>query len=227
MMNSGFTLVEIMIALTLLSMIVLLLFSSLHTVNRSWKSGLDKVDKNDEIRLVSDYIRKQITQTVPLLWLNQDGRRLVFIGKQKQLTFTSTLPAHRGGGGLYFMTLKVDETGESKQLVLNYHRADPGISPFDPPPLDKQTRILLLDNIEVIDFTYYGYEHDDEPVWHDNWQNEATLPRLVRLNIQQSEPQRSWPEMTIAIHTKSTPAQPQYIQQDRREPTLAYQSQVN
>jgi general secretion pathway protein J len=223
-MNYGFTLVEIMIALTLLSMILLLLFGSLHTVNRSWQSGLEKIDKNDEIRLVSDFIRRQITQTVPLLWINKDGDRLVFYGEQNELTFTSTLPSHRGGGGLYFMTLKVNETGKSKQLGLNYYRANPGISPFDPPPVDEQTHVLLLENIDIINFAYYGQDNsDDDPKWHDSWQNEQTLPKLVRLNIHQSEPERSWPVMTMAIPSKHTQGQPQYILQDRRESPLAYQ----
>lgn len=223
-MNYGFTLVEIMIALTLFSMILLLLFGSLHTVSRTWQSGLEKIEKNDEIRLVSHFIRRQITQTVPLLWINQDGRRLVFHGEQNELTFTSTLPAHRGGGGLYFMTLKINGTGESKQLDLNYHRANPGISPFDPPPFDEQTQVLLLENIEAINFAYYGQDNpDDGPKWHDNWQSEDTLPKLVRLNIHQSEPERSWPVMTIAIPSTHTQGQPQYILQDRRDSSLAYQ----
>ena len=223
-MNYGFTLVEIMVALTLLSMILLLLFSSLYTVNRSWKSGLEKIDKNDEIRLVSDFIRRQVVQTVPLLWINQDGRRLVFHGDQNELSFTSTLPAHRGGGGLYFMTLKVNETGKSKQLELSYHRADPRISPFDSPPLDKQTHVLLLKSIEAINFAYYGHDKPgDDPKWHDSWQSERTLPKLVRLNIHQSEPERIWPAMTIAIQSKHTSAQPQHMLQDRHESSLAYQ----
>jgi general secretion pathway protein J len=224
MMNHGFTLIEIMIALTLLSMILLLLFASLHTVNRSWQSGLEKIDKNDEIRLVSDFIRRQITQTVPLLWINQDGRRLVFHGEQNELTFTSTLPSHRGGGGLYFMTLKVNNTGKSKQLDLNYYGANPGISPFDPPPVDEQTHVLLLENIDAINFDYYGQDNpDDDPKWHDNWQNKETLPKLVRLSIHQTEPERSWPVMTMAILSVHTQAEPQYILQDRHDASLAYQ----
>ena len=222
--NYGFTLVEIMIALTLLSMILLLSFGSLHTISRSWQSGLEKIEKNDEIRLISHFIRRQITQTVPLLWINQEGDHLVFHGEQNELTFTSTLPSHRGGGGLYFMTLKLNETGKSKQLELNYHRANPGISPFDPPPIDEQTHVLLLENIEAINFAYYGHDNpDDDLDWHDSWQNEDELPKLVRLNIHQSEPARSWPAMIMAIQSTHTEAEPQYILQDRRESSLAYQ----
>jgi general secretion pathway protein J len=222
--NCGFTLVEIMIALTLLSMILLLLFGSLHTISRSWQSGLVKINKNDEIRLVSDYIRRQITQSVPLLWINQDGDRLVFYGEQNELTFTSTLPTHRGGGGLYFITLKVSDTGKSKQLDLNYYRANPGVSPFDPPPFDEQTQVTLLENIEAINFVYYGHDNpDDDPKWHDSWQNEETLPKLVRLTIHRTEPERSWPAMTMAIQSSHTQAEPQSISQDRRESSMAYQ----
>lgn len=176
------------------------------------------------MRLVSHFIRRQITQTVPLLWINKDGDRLVFFGGQNELTFTSTLPAHRGGGGLYFMTLKINETGKSRQFDLNYYRANPGISPFDPPPFDEQTHVTLLENIEGIKFAYYGRDKpDDDPRWHDSWQNEETLPKLVRLNIHQTEPERIWPVMTMAIPSVHTQAEPQYILQDRGRSPLAYQ----
>lgn len=217
--NHGFTLVEIMITLTLLSMILLLLFGGLHTANRTWQSGTLRIIKNDEMRVFSQFIRKQIAQTVPLVWVNQDTFRLVFDGEQNELTFTSTLPAHRGDGGLYFMTLEAVESEGSKQLDLVYHRANPGISPFDTIFSDNQTRVLLIEDIEAIEFAYYGHKHpDDEPEWYDRWQNEEVLPKLVRLKVHTSDPGRNWPVMNIPIHTTSIEGQPQYILQDQIEP---------
>jgi len=197
--NQGFTLVEIMITLTLLSMILILLFGSLHTANLNWQTGAQKIEKNDETRHVGQFIRKLITQAVPLMWINQDGQRLVFRGDQEELIFTSTLPAHRGGGGLYVITLKTAETDGSKGLDLLYRRASPESYPLESGSIDDQTRVPLADDIEKIEFSYYGQaERDDELRWHNNWQNDETLPKLVRLKIQASDPQHDWPTMNIA-----------------------------
>jgi general secretion pathway protein J len=217
-MHYGFTLVEITIALTLLSMIMLLLFGSLHTANRSWQSGVMKVEQNDELRLIGHFIRRQIAQTMPLVWVNREGRRLVFHGEQDELTFTSTLPSYRGDGGLYFMTLKVDDSGGSKQLALIYRRATPEVSPFTTDFFDEQTRVLLIENIEAIEFAYYGNENPgDNPRWHDSWQHDDMLPKLVRLKVHSYDPGRNWPVINLAIPSTPVVGQPLIIRQDNLE----------
>ena len=213
--SHGFTLVEIMIALTLLSMILILLFGSLHTANLNWQTGTQKIEKNDEIRHVGQFIRKLITQAVPLMWINRDGERLVFQGEVEELTFTSALPAHRGGGGLYFITLKAVDTDGSKGLYLLYRRASPESYPFGSKSFENQKRVPLIDGIEKIEFSYYGRaEPDDEQKWHNHWQNDEVIPELVKLKIHSSDPQQHWPTMNIAMLPVPIKGKTQYIVQD-------------
>jgi len=217
-MNRGFTLVEIMIALTLLSMLLLLLFGSLHTASRSWQSGTRKTEQNDELRVIAGFIRRQIAQSIPLEWANREEVRMVFQGEHNELTFTSTLPAYRGGGGLYIMTLKVVDSGSSKQLDLSYRRADPAISPFAADAPVNQTSVLLADNIDAIEFAYYGRAGpEDTPKWYDEWPQEGMLPRLVRLKIHSSDPGQNWPVLDIAIQSMSITEHPQVILQDQHD----------
>ena len=56
----GFTLIEILVSLTLLGIIFLLLFSCLYTSNKSWIAGEKKISRNDEVRLVSHFLRRHI-----------------------------------------------------------------------------------------------------------------------------------------------------------------------
>ena len=213
--NHGFTLVEIMITLTLLSMILVLLFGSLHTVNLNWQTGTQKIEKNDEIRHVGQFIRKLLTQAVPLMWINRDGQRLVFNGDHEELTFTSTLPSHRGGGGLYLINLKAVDADGSKGLDLLYQRASPESYPFGSGSFDNQTRVPLANNVEKIEFSYFGRsEPGNEQKWHNNWKSEQVLPKLVQVKIQSSDPEQHWPIMNIAILPVPIKGKTQYIVQD-------------
>jgi general secretion pathway protein J len=201
---------------------MLLLFGSLHTATRSWRTGIMKVEQNDELRLIGHFIRRQIAQTIPLMWVNKDGRSLVFHGHRDELIFTSTLPAYRGAGGLYFMTLKVDDSGESKQLDLIYRSANPAVSPFTTDFFDEQPHVLLADDIETIEFSYYGNENPhDTPDWKDTWQSEYTLPKLVRLKVHSSDPGRNWPVINIAIPSTPVVGQPQIILEDTLESPIS------
>lgn len=206
----GFTLIEVIIAMTLLSLILVLLFSTIFTANKSWQSTERKITQNDELRLVGHFIQRHISQNIPLLWVDQKEQKLIFEGKTNELRFTSTLPAHRGGGGIQLITLKVTETDDVRHLDLTYRHADPDSSPFERD--EEAEHVILLENINSIEFSYYGREKiDQDPVWRDEWQNNAILPMLISLKIHAVDENLDWPEMKIPVHASHVRGQAQFI----------------
>jgi len=210
----GFTLVEILIAMVLLSMTLLLLFSSLYTANKYWQMGEKTIEKNEETRLVSQFIRRQITQTVPILWVENGERKLLFQGKQNELSFVSTLPAHRGGGGLHTLTLKVVATDSTNQLGLSYHLLDPDKVPFSDSINDHEF-VVIVDDIDTISLSYFGIiKNDDEARWYKEWDSEATMPQLVRLRIhpknQSTNRNNDWPLIDIPIQASFVRGLPEF-----------------
>lgn len=208
--NSGFTLIEVIIAMTILSLILVLLFSTLYTANRSWQTTEKKITQNDELRLVGHFIQRQLSQTVPLMWVDKKERHLIFEGKHDELRFTSSLPAHRGGGGIQIMTLKINQLDDTYHLILNYRNASPDTSPFEESGDDEQ--VTLLENINNIEFSYYGSDKfDEEPIWRDEWQNNELLPVLIRIKIHAANGNPDWPEIKIPLHANYIKGQPQFI----------------
>ena len=208
--SKGFTLIEVIIAMTLLSLILVLLFSTLFTANRSWQSTEKKITQNDELRLVGHFIQRQLSQTIPLMWIDKDERRLIFEGGNNELRFTSALPAHRGGGGIQIITLKVNQVDETRHLDLYYRNADPDSSPFEKE--DGIEQITLLENIDNIELAYFGREKlDEDPVWRDEWKNDELLPLLISLKIHTVEGSPDWPEIKIPLHSNFIKGQAQYI----------------
>ncbi len=142
--NTGFTLIEIIIAMTLLSLILVLLFSTIFTANKSWQSTERKISHNDETRIVAQFIQRQITQMTPLLWFDNNKRKLLFSGTNNEISFTITLPAHRGGGGVQLVTLKINNTDDKNHLDLYYRHASGDVFPFEN---DNFEQVTLLEDI--------------------------------------------------------------------------------
>jgi general secretion pathway protein J len=215
----GFTLIEILISMVLLSMILLLLFSSLYTANKYWQMGEKTVEQNEETRLVNHFIRRLIIQTVPILWVDDGEKKLLFQGKQDELRFVSTLPAHRGGGGLHTLILKVVTTDSTKQLGLTHSLLDPDIEPFSD-LINEEEFITIANDIDTIKLSYFGkLKKDEEAQWFEEWDSEIYIPQLVRLRI---HPQNhllnrinDWPVIDIPIQASFVQGQPEFMIQTR------------
>lgn len=212
--SQGFTLIEILIALVLLSMILLLLFSSLFTATKYWTIGENKIEKNDEVRLISTFIRKQVTQTIPLLWVDSGKRKLLFQGQRNELFFISTLPSHRGGGGVHSLRLKVMQIDDGSQLGMTYSLLTPDIIPFTANPDSQERFVTIANNIDSINLSYYGKEkNDEEPRWFDVWKNNDLLPQLVRIKIISLDENVIWPVIEIPIKASHVNGTPEFIVQ--------------
>ena len=72
----GFTLAEVLVAMALLGLVLIMMFSALHTTSRSWYLGEARAVQNDERRLVQSFLRRQFEQVVPLLQFDSPPLRL-------------------------------------------------------------------------------------------------------------------------------------------------------
>ena len=204
----GFTLLEVMVAMVVLSFIFLILFSSLFSANKYWQTAETISEKNDELRLVSRFIRKSISQSIPLIWVDKKKRTLLFKGEQDKLAFTSRLPAHRGGGGLYLITLHVLEKDDMNQLAIHYKLIQPDEYPMDNIS-DETKHTTLIKNIDSISFSYFGKEDNNlQAQWHNEWPNKEQLPRLIKIELVSESSAKKWPDITIPfqnIHSTNLP----------------------
>ena len=203
--DSGFTLIEILIALTLFSVTLILIFSGLNTTSRSWLASERQIEKNEIQRLVIAFVKRQLGQTVPLIQLDGKKNNLLFKGTQHSLQFVSALPAHRGGGGLYLLNLEVD-----MGLNLQYQMmsSDVGItSAFSGDNIHSQS---LIPNIDTITFSYFGSEQQDEiPSWHKQWENKNRLPDIISMRLTSTDLTTYWPEIRVPVRTQTSRGQAQ------------------
>ena len=203
--HSGFTLLEVLVALVLIGFLLLMLYGSLYAGARHWRAGEVQAQKNDDKRLVLPFIRRIISETMPMFLADGQGARLMFFGDDSSLQFVSRLPAHHAGSGIYLLKLKAVDN----ELLLKYTPLSGDKAMFEEDVFVETEQISLLMDMETIDLDYYGRNTPDtEPAWHDNWDNETFLPELIRLTIHAYE-FSTWPSMVIAVRARAVRGLPQ------------------
>jgi general secretion pathway protein J len=200
--EQGFTLLELLVAITLLGLLMAALFGGLRLGARVWETGEARLDASARVQVVQDFLRQRLAAAVPfeVVMLAEDGRpELAFRGTGDELRFAGVLPDHLGAG-LYLMQLTVaagGDDGERRDLVLRWQPLDlEGDSPEAPP--EPEERVLLA-GIETLELAYFGTQDRREaPDWWPEWTQQDVLPGLVRVVLRfPPDDLRHWPELIV------------------------------
>ena len=66
--QQGFTLLELLIALTLLGLILVLLFGGLRLGVRSWDASQQQIDTLNSLRSLESFLRREMSVAQPPFW---------------------------------------------------------------------------------------------------------------------------------------------------------------
>jgi general secretion pathway protein J len=193
--NIGFTLLEVMLAMTLLSIMVVLLFSSLKIGAESWNKGESKIAEVNEKAVVYQFFKRHLPSIRPL-WddFSDDERRFSFQGEVDTFQFVSVFPVSAARKGLQLFKIFPDKSEKGVIKVL--------LTPFYPTLEEQQwepEEVVLLENVEEFEISYFGKDDsENEGVWVDNWQEKELLPALLKIKIVLKD-HSYWPEMIFAL----------------------------
>lgn len=211
--KNGFTLVEVLIGITILGFILLLTFSSLYSAGKTWATNENKTNQIDEMRLASNFLRQYIQQTIPLIWISSNGRQIAFQGKHNEIDFVSPLPTHRGGGGLYLLAVKTIRQADSTNLVLQYKLTTPQNQSFEFAADDSQETAVLAEDVDELSIAYFGkLAHESKAQWYTEWRSADVLPRMIRIRIASSTDHTQWPDLYISIPAQAQDGRPEQLQ---------------
>jgi general secretion pathway protein J len=204
--EAAFTLLELMVALLVLTLIVTSAFGAVRLGERSWQAGLARADASEELRMVSAFLRRQFSQILPLDWPAADNaKRIAFQGSREQVRFISPAPDRRGASGLLEFRLAVEAHADGVRLVLDHRLLDPGSPEWG--PIEDAERIVLAENLSHASLAYYGAPGaDEEPAWHDEWPEESdNFPLLVQVKLIDSASRHAWPDLYLSVHGERSP----------------------
>lgn len=201
--QAGFTLLELLIAVTLLGLLMAALFGGLRLGVRAWEVSGERLDANARMEMVQHFLRGRLTQIYPVV--GGTGRRsyLVFRGEPDELTFV-TLLSERLGVGLALMSIRPG--GEDQRSLQLRWRAF-GAAAEETADMEATQTHTLLDGVERVEFRYYGtFEEGTPGAWHDEWIEATTLPKLIRMRVVFApDDGRIWPDLVVRPMVDGTP----------------------
>ncbi len=194
----GFTLIEVLIAMTLLSIMVVLLFSSLSICAKSWEQGDSKIAEVNEVAVVYNFFQRHLSSAIPL-WndfsvTEQGDRTFSFQGKKQFLQFVSTFPASAAKSGMQLFTIQQQQQ-DNEQLI------NVTLTPFFPVTEGEAWRTeeaVLLKHVSDFSLAYFGPDETGESRWQDEWLEKELQPQLIKINISTTNGV-FWPEMIIEL----------------------------
>jgi general secretion pathway protein J len=197
--QSGFTLIELVVAMALLGTMMVLLYSGLSFSLRSWDAGEVNGRRVADRRIGENFLRRELSELFPMRWKDPVALKVAFEGEKERLRFVSSRPAGVTLGGLSLVSLEVERGASDRERHLVMRRAMPDDEAKDFGPLDKGERTVLLEDVDSIQFSYFGAENDfTASKWNDTWPYVERVPQMIRLRMRSTD-STFLPDMVVRI----------------------------
>ncbi len=197
--QQGFTLVELLLAVTLMGLLLALAYGGLRAASRASESGQQVLEESSRLRITHQFIRKQINLMLPLPY-SSEGEELqaqtTFEGFAERITFVGPMPGYLARGGPQVQVMEVVDGEEGLQLQFNHAP----LQGFDPELLLEREPVVLLEGLEVAAFSFLELDEEGLPVgWTEEWTDTVILPAAVRLDVAFREDAAvHWPELVAS-----------------------------
>lgn len=199
---SGFTLVELLVAVTVVAFLAVLLFDGLRFATRSGDDIGRRVADAGQIALAYDFMTNELAGAQPLAGGDKADAPIDFVGEPDAVGFVALLPADTATGGFFRLRAALDHRKAGQRLMVSWESWQrPGAAPT----VATGTPSVLLDGVRHIAFAYYGIQDPNQPLgWSDHWTDRRSLPQLIRLNVVLADGTQA-PDLIIAPRLAGPP----------------------
>jgi general secretion pathway protein J len=192
----GFTLLEMLIGMTLVGFILTLLFAGLSLGTRSWEAGEERIVTSTRQAVAVDFIRHAIERAYPLRWRVDNEEQLAFAGEPESLRFVGAVAMREGTSVNHLIALDLEAGDGGRDLVMRWQLPDARAPGFD--ALQTASPKILVRSVKGMTFAYFGaHANTEAPAWHDRWIEQKTPPDLIRLQLV-LENGEAWPDIVAA-----------------------------
>lgn len=196
----GFTLVEVLVVMSLLSLLALGMGSALRTTAQTGERVDSKLLESDELRVTSAFLRSVLGR-VHVQRLNAPAAvgqpPYFFEGTADSVTWIGIMPARHGVGGRSFFRLSLGRADGQQGLLLQFLPWDSAA--VQPDWTHAQARVLLRD-VEGLQLKYISTTVN-EPRWADAWESPDSLPDRIMISLRSGSGR--WPDLVVPM--RATP----------------------
>lgn len=198
---AGFSLLEVLLAITLLAILLAGAMSGIRAATRAMHAGEQNIERTNRMRVAQEFIRRELSRSLPLAFGQEhgSGTNFVFQGENDFVRFVAPMPGHLSRGGPYVQTLELARGRKGLQLVFTHNM----LNGFDLDKLkpDDGQAVMLLDGIRRGRFEFRKLDDQGElEDWTDEWENPSLLPVMMRIDLEMTpESGLIWPTMEIPL----------------------------
>lgn len=193
--EAGFTLLELMISISMLVIIVVIIGGTMRLGSRSVAAGEKKIESLERMRASLNLIDAQIQSITPLTYVEDAVKKFYFKGERDLLQFSSNYSVWLGQRGYVIAVYRVETDNYGKQtLFLSENIIG----------LEAKRETKLIESSDGIYFDYFIKEPTEEKgQWVEKWADENNIPDKIRLHLVTG---RQELVMLIPVRTKGNPA---------------------
>ncbi len=183
--RNGFTLLELLLAISLLSLITASIMGGVHLGRRSWETSraseaLDDVES--ATRAASTLLGKTFAVHPEPTDPTQTEPPPIFLGAANGCRFVMLSEGGAQWGGLILTEIGVDSGPDGEQLAVwtKAYRPREGLSPAR----ETMRKTVVLEGLAGLQISYFGAQRQDQaPAWSATWSSSQALPALVSIKV--------------------------------------------
>jgi general secretion pathway protein J len=173
--SSGFTLLELVISITIIGIIVLIITGATRLAFRSVDAGEKRIEYLERMRSSLWLLNSQIQSEIPLTIDDNGSRKYFFTGNRTFLQFPTNYSLVGGNRGYVLAAYQV-ASGDRGKKILSMTESGIGMGG------GIETR--LLDVFDEISFEYFYREPAAEQgTWVQEWTDETSTPEKIRVHF--------------------------------------------
>ena len=173
--QGGFTLLELLISITLVGIIVIVISGAMRLGFRSIETGDKKIESLERKKTSLNIIDSQIQSQIPLTYDEDGSKKFYFNGDRGSMTFTTNYSIWSGQKGYVLVNYSVGDDMHGRKKLLAVENTIGTAA-------GRETHLL-----EALDDLYFEYYYKDPTAekgeWVDEWTDNTKVPEKVRLHI--------------------------------------------
>lgn len=182
--QSAFTLIELLIALTLSTLVMLMLAAGMNTVLNEWTRSSNRLEESLDKVLVLLQIERALESAFPHTYRDREENKnyIFFEGEEEQMAWVSTVsPARQPGLTAWQLLPNEEETGVQIRLV-------PAFASDPTERLEEHvTAVTALEGYKAyFEYLYVDEKIEEDTKWLTEWsaQKLQGLPNAVRVRLE-------------------------------------------
>ena len=182
--RQGFTLLELILAITILGTVVLVALSAFRIGQRSWEKGDAVAESNQRLRVAVERIRQQLSAATFHVGYDETDPAIGFTGDAREIRFVSRISLiPNRTQGLVFVHYRIFEVEGSEQVLGFYEQPVLTLDQIPAAEPGPEAYHRLVTGLDEALWQYRAGEAVPGDGWRETWEaGEAlALPEGVRL----------------------------------------------